>query len=121
MGARSNVRNKKNPRAIFSCSRVSDHVGFRKPAGGPQSWLFVQLYHPSFEPFPGFDSVVFAKAASEKLASVGEICDARFVYVFTKDGSLPTKKILGKLPGKNSRTMTETRRLVFILSLLLEK
>ena len=38
------------------------------------------------------DSVVFAKAVSEKLASVGEICDAGFVYVFTKDGSSTYKE-----------------------------
>ena len=52
----------------------------------------MELCSPSGEPFPGFDSVVFAKAASEKLASVGEICDAGFVYVFTKDGSSTYKE-----------------------------
>ena len=28
---------------FFSCSRVSDHVGFRKPAGGPQSVIVVSM------------------------------------------------------------------------------
>ncbi len=33
-----------------------------------------------------FDNVVFAKTASEKLASVGDLCDAGMVCVFTKQG-----------------------------------
>ena len=44
--------------------------------------------------------MVFAKAASEKLASVGEICDAGFVYVFTKDGSSTYKEDSVKITGQ---------------------
>lgn len=34
------------------------------------------LYTPSGAPVPGFDRVIFAKEAAEKLASVGDLCDA---------------------------------------------
>jgi transposase InsO family protein len=44
------------------------------------------LYAPNGNPFPGFDNVVFARCAAEKLASVGDLCDAGMVCVFTKDG-----------------------------------
>ena len=37
------------------------------------------LYSPEGNLFPGFDNVVFAKTASEKLASVGDLCDAGMV------------------------------------------
>jgi len=42
------------------------------------------LYSPEGNLFPGFDNVVFAKTASEKLASVRDLCDAGMVCVFTK-------------------------------------
>ena len=63
----------------------------------------MELCFPHGEKFPGFDSVVFAKPASEKLASVGEICDARFIYVFTKDGSSTYKEDSVTISGKKFR------------------
>lgn len=58
------------------------------------------LYTPGGASVPGFDRVIFAKQASCKLASVGELCDANMVCVFNKN-SLETYraddvKIVGK-------------------------
>ena len=37
------------------------------------------LYTSSGSPMPGFDRVVFAPQAAEKLCSVGDLCDAGMV------------------------------------------
>ena len=34
---------------------------------------------------PGFEKVIFAKAASDKLASIGDLCDAGLVCVFDEE------------------------------------
>jgi hypothetical protein len=44
------------------------------------------LYTPNGLPMPGFSNVVFAKASSGKLASVGDICDEKMVCVFDEYG-----------------------------------
>ena len=44
------------------------------------------LYNASGAPMPGFDRVVFAPQAAEKLCSVGDLCDAGMVCVFTHEG-----------------------------------
>ena len=43
------------------------------------------LYTPDGVPMPGFNKVVFVGKATEKLASVGDICDNGLVCVFKKD------------------------------------
>jgi hypothetical protein len=50
------------------------------------------LYTPDGKPFPGFDNVIIAKAASEKLASVGEVCKHGLVCVFDEKGLTTYKK-----------------------------
>ena len=42
----------------------------------------MMLYSPKGVRMPGFDRVVFAKQAAEKLASVGDICDKGMVCIF---------------------------------------
>jgi transposase InsO family protein len=44
------------------------------------------LYAPNGQSMPGFDRVVFAKNTAEKLASIGDLCDAGLVCVFDRDG-----------------------------------
>ena len=46
----------------------------------------MKLYTHDGKLFPGFNNVVFAKQCAQKLASVGEICDAGMVCVFDKNG-----------------------------------
>ena len=46
----------------------------------------MDLFTPSGTPMPGFGKVVFSKQAAEKLASVGDICDAGMVCVLTSTG-----------------------------------
>jgi hypothetical protein len=46
----------------------------------------MKLYTPDGESMPGFGNVLFTKQATEKLASVGELCDAGLVCVFDKYG-----------------------------------
>ena len=58
------------------------------------------LYTPDGSQFPGFDNVVFAKAASEKLASVGDLCDAGMVCVFDKAGLRTFKETEINVQGK---------------------
>jgi transposase InsO family protein len=43
------------------------------------------LYTPEGKSFPGFSRVIFSKQAACKLASVGELCDAGMICVFSKD------------------------------------
>ena len=50
------------------------------------------LYTPEGHFFPGFDNVVFAKQSAEKLASVGDLCDAGMVCVFDSNGLKTYKK-----------------------------
>ena len=50
------------------------------------------LYTPEGHLFPGFDNVVFAKQSAEKLASVGDLCDAGMVCVFDSNGLKTYKK-----------------------------
>lgn len=50
------------------------------------------LYTPEGHLFPGFDNVVFAKQSAEKLASVGDLCDAGMVCIFDSDGLKTYKK-----------------------------
>ena len=58
------------------------------------------LYTPGGDSMPGFDKVIFAKGASEKLASVGDLCDAGFVCVFDKHGLKTYKESNIKIEGK---------------------
>ena len=44
------------------------------------------LYTPEGHLYPGFDNVVFAKQSAEKLASVGDLCDAGMVCIFDSKG-----------------------------------
>ena len=50
------------------------------------------LYTPGGLLFPGFDNVVFAKQSAEKLASVGDLCDAGMVCIFDSNGLTTYKK-----------------------------
>ena len=43
------------------------------------------MYTPNGKPMPGFDKVVFAKQCSEKLVSIGSLCDAGMVCVFDSE------------------------------------
>lgn len=43
------------------------------------------LYTPTGIPMPGFSDVIFTKQTTEKLASVGELCDNGLVCVFDKN------------------------------------
>src|SRR4051812_22725058 len=45
---------------------------------------------------PGFDRVVFTKQAAEKLASVGDLCDAGLVCVFDAPGLKTYKVVRGR-------------------------
>src|SRR6185437_5079432 len=45
----------------------------------------MRLYTPDGDAMPGFGNVLFAKQATEKLASVGDLCDAGLVCVFDKN------------------------------------
>ena len=58
------------------------------------------LYTPSGEPMPGFSKVLFTKQATEKLASVGDLCDAGLICVFDKKGMRTYKAEDLKLSGK---------------------
>jgi hypothetical protein len=42
----------------------------------------MKLYTPKGKTVSGFDRVIFCKNVSEKLLSVGEMCDAGYVFVF---------------------------------------
>jgi hypothetical protein len=44
----------------------------------------LKLYSHGLHPMGGFENVVFCKSVTEKLASVGELCDAGMVCVFDK-------------------------------------
>ena len=77
-----------NERSAASFSRVSLQIktaciGNTMRSEGVGS---MNLYTPDGKPFPGFKNVVFVKQCAQKLASVGEICDAGMVCVFDKDG-----------------------------------
>jgi hypothetical protein len=65
------------------------------------------LYAPNGSQFPGFDNVVFAKSASEKLASVGDLCDSGLICVFDKAG-LRTYKSTDF--GAQGKVFTEDKR-----------
>ena len=82
----------------------------------------MQLYAPSGELFPGFDKVVFAKNASEKLASVGELCDAGLVCVFDKHGlrtySASDCNVTGKIFSQDVR---DKKSRLYPLTLFREK
>src|SRR5690242_13902587 len=58
------------------------------------------LYTSSGDSMPGFDRVVFAPQAAEKLCSVGDLCDAGMVCVFTHDGLKTYKTADIKIEGK---------------------
>ena len=60
----------------------------------------MNLYTPDGKPFPGFKNVVFVKQCAQKLASVGEICDAGMVCVFDKDGLSVFEQRDIKIEGK---------------------
>jgi hypothetical protein len=79
----------------------------------------MKLYTPDGKPFAGFDNVVFSKQCAQKLASVGEICDAGMVCVFDKHGlSVFEEKdiqIEGKLITRDER---DKKTRLFPLSLL---
>ena len=57
------------------------------------------LYTPEGHQFPGFDNVIFAKQSAEKLASVGELCNAGMVCVFDKHGLTTYKEQDFKVSG----------------------
>ena len=65
------------------------------------------LYTPGGCLFPGFDNVVFAKQSAEKLASVGDLCDAGMVCIFDSEGLKTYKKddcvITGNVFTKDKR------------------
>ena len=58
------------------------------------------LYTSSGDPMPGFDRVVFAPQVAEKLCSVGDLCDAGLVCVFTQQGLHTYKSSDVKISGK---------------------
>ncbi len=58
------------------------------------------LYTSTGAPMPGFDSVIFTKQAAEKLASVGDLCDAGLVCVFDACGMRTYKQEHVKIEGK---------------------
>ena len=60
----------------------------------------MRLYTPAGETMPGFGNVLFAKQATEKLASVGDLCDAGLVCVFDKNGLNTYKESDIKISGK---------------------
>ena len=60
----------------------------------------MQLYTPGGHVFPGFDNVVFAKQSAEKLASVGDLCDAGMVCIFNSEGLTTYKKDDCVISGK---------------------
>ena len=70
------------------------------------------LYAPNGSVFPGFDSVVFAKETSEKLASVGELCDAGMVCVF-----VPIARRTARLMAKFLPMTREIKNQNYFLSL----
>ena len=74
------------------------------------------LYVPNGSQIPGFEQVVFAKCASEKLASVGELCDAGMVCVFDKEGLRTCKNSDCKVIGKFLLMMRGIKNQNFILS-----
>ena len=98
-----------NTRAASSFYRLSLNIGI---ADGSTSMTSegvgkLLLYTPSGEKMPGFQDVVFVKKAAEKLASVGELCDAGLTCVFDKDGMYTYKadqiEIKGEVFTKDKR------------------
>jgi len=67
----------------------------------------MKLYTPGGLPMPGFNDVIFTKQASEKLASVGELCDQGLVCVFDKEKMTMYKsddfQTVGKIFTQDSR------------------
>jgi hypothetical protein len=84
----SNANIHKNYRAASSFYRTSIDIGTASGLKSMQSdgMGSLMLYTADGKPMPGFDKVVFAQKAVEKLASVGELCDSGLVCVFTKKG-----------------------------------
>ena len=58
------------------------------------------LYTPTGLLCPGFDNVVFSKQSAEKLASVGDLCDAGMVCVFDKNGLTTYKDTSIEIKGE---------------------
>ena len=63
------------------------------------------LYTPDGDQMPGFGRVIFAKTAADKLASVGDICDEGFVFVFDKHGLKTYKEHEIKVYGETFTQM----------------
>jgi hypothetical protein len=60
----------------------------------------LRLYNPDLQVVGGFENVLFCKGVTEKLASVGEMCDAGMVCVFDKDKLTTYRKEDVKIQGK---------------------
>jgi hypothetical protein len=58
------------------------------------------LYTASGDTMPGFERVVFTPQAAEKLCSVGDLCDAGMVCVFTQQGLKTYKAMDVKIEGR---------------------
>ena len=59
----------------------------------------MKLYNTNLQEVCGFDNVLFCKGVTEKLASVGEMCDAGMVCVFDQDKLTTYKKDKVKIQG----------------------
>jgi hypothetical protein len=80
------------------------------------------LYSPNGDQVPGFDRVIFAKGASEKLASVGDLCDASLVCVFDDKGLKTYKASEVSILGKPFTTDTrDAKTRLYPLSLYRKK
>ena len=76
-----------NFRSASSFYRVGLKIG---TATGPNQMVSdgvgsMIMYAPNGKPMPGFGKVVFAKQCSEKLVSIGNLCDAGMVCVFDNE------------------------------------
>jgi transposase InsO family protein len=91
-----------NSRSASVFSRVSLDISTASTGSSMKSEGVGQmkLYTSEGIPFPGFDKVVFSKQSAEKLASVGDLCDAGMVCVFDKHGLTTYKEEQVEIKGE---------------------
>ena len=90
-----------NSRSAAGYSRLKLNIGTANGASSMTSEGVgeMMLYNPNGDQMPGFDRVIFAKEASEKLCSVGDLCDGGLICVFDSNCLKTYKKDEMKVIG----------------------
>jgi len=82
----------------------------------------MKLYTPNLQEVFGFDNVLFCKDVTEKLVSVGELCDTGMVCVFDQDKLTTYKKTDVVIQGKEAtRDYRDVKSRLYPLTLMRRK